>query len=122
MEFRDIMKKLMKNWKGIEFDKKFYEGNNSEQLFIENLQRLVKKYPIFTNELLDTIVKVISKDPDIECVLFLLDITKEKIGDENKLLLTQYVFRNFEKDMKKYLFYFYKIVPGSTDQSLRYRE
>jgi hypothetical protein len=104
-EFRDIITKIVSSWKKNQISHLFYDGDYIEQ-YQENIQRLVKKYPVFTHELLDMDFKIISISKEIIPLKFIVDLQNENIGDTNKLFLIKYIFEKFEtKDIQKYNLY-----------------
>jgi hypothetical protein len=99
----------------------FYEGGYDVEkiLFEENIERLVHKYPIFTNDLFDLIVTAISKDKEIDPIKFLLEIKNKNIGDGNNLFIIQYLVAKFEhKELQKYVLY--ENLPKDLDQWFEY--
>jgi hypothetical protein len=104
-EFRDIITKIVSSWKKNQISHLFYDGDHMDK-YQENIQRLVKKYPVFTHELIDIILKSISKSKEIIPLKFILDLQNENIGDTNKLFLIKYIFEKFEtKQIQNYNLY-----------------
>jgi hypothetical protein len=119
-DFNEIMENMVECWKRRQCFQKI--SPSSLEYLKETMNSFKRKYNLFTFDLLDAIVKYISKSID-DIVCFLFEMRYYIKGDENSIVIVKYIFENFsEEEIKKYKYYFHDklLLPRSSEKWFEY--